>query len=348
MCEGLAMSTQPGKPPRPALDLRGAVDLGALAKRRPAPATAKGVMAPPGATSGPATSAPDRATGGPVDGSPAATELGVVIDVTDATFVAEVIERSRTVPVVMDFWADWCQPCKQLSPVLERLAAQYAGAFLLAKVDLDANPQLGQAFQVQSIPAVYAVLRGQPVPLFQGAQPEPQVRVVLDELLRVATANGVTGRIEVASAPALADEPVEEALPPLLQAAYDAIDRGDLPAAADAYEAALKENPGDDEARLGLAQVRLLERAQGVDPGQARAAAAKDPLDVAAQLLAADVDLLGGQVEDGFARLVATVRATTGAERERVRLHLVQLFEVVGNQDPRVAAARLSLANALF
>jgi len=329
------MSNQPGRPPRPALDLRGAVDLSALTARRPAP----------GAT------APARADGqgpaAPGEGTPAS---GLVIDVDEATFMTEVIERSRTVPVVIDFWADWCQPCKQLSPVLERLTVEHAGAFLLVKIDLDANPQLGQAFQVQSIPAVFAVLRGQPVPLFLGAQPEAQIRAVLAELLRVAAANGVTGRVEVGDAvEAPAElEPVEEPLPPHLAAAYDAIEAGDLPGAIAAYELALKQNPGDEEARLGLAQVRLMERTQDIDPTAARAAAAQDPLDVEAQLTVADVDLLGGHVEDAFSRLVDTVRRTAGPDRERVRVRLVELFDLVGPSDPRVAAARTALARVLF
>jgi putative thioredoxin len=336
MCEGLAMSTQPGRPARPALNLRGAVDLGALAKRRPGANGATGTAGPDGAGSAPDTGATS----------------GLVVDVTDATFVAEVIQRSSTVPVVLDFWADWCQPCKQLSPVLEKLAVEFAGRFLLAKVDLEANPQLGQAFQVQSIPAVYAVLKGQPVPLFQGAQPEAQVRAVLTELLRVAAANGVSGTLDAApadvDAAAAAAEPVEEPLPPLIQAAYDAIDRGDLAGAVTSYETALKQNPADEEARLGLAQVKLLERTQDADPVAAREAAAAAPTDVEAQLLVADLDVLGGHVEDAFRRLVDTVRVTSGAERDTVRLHLVELFDVVGATDPRVAQARLALANALF
>ncbi len=313
------MSNQPGRPAaRPAVNLRGAVDLSALARR-------------PAATAAPAAA----------DGS------APVIDVTDNDFATEVMQRSATVAVVIDFWAEWCGPCKQLSPVLERLAVEYGGRFLLAKVDVDANPGLASAFQVQSIPSVFAVLKGQPVPLFQGAQPEPQIRQVLEELLRVAQANGVTGTYALAEGVA-ESEPVEAPLPPLHQKAYDAIDAGDFEGAVSAYEQALRENPADELARVGLAQVRLLQRTQGVDPVAARDAAAARPTDVEAQILVADLDLLGGHVDDAFARLIDTVRVTSGSDRDAVRVHLVELFDVVGVDDPQVGKARIALANALF
>ncbi|GAB2682265.1 tetratricopeptide repeat protein [Thalassiella azotivora] len=321
----------------PGINLRGAVDLSGLTR-------SAGQRA--GAAS-PAAGAAPAATGGATGGTAGGFRTAVV-DVTEASF-REVVELSLSVPVVVDLWATWCEPCKQLSPVLEKLAREHAGAFLLAKVDVDANPQVSAAFQVQSIPTVVALLKGQPVPLFQGAVPEAQVRQVLDQLLQVAAQNGVDGRLDLAEDTGDADEePAEEELPPLHQEAYDAIERGDYEAAARAYRTAVAQDPGDDLATAGLAQVELLRRTADVDLDAARARAAGDPSDVDAQLLVADCDVLGGHVEDAFTRLVDLVRVTSGEERERVRVRLVELFEVVGPEDPRVAPARRALASALF
>lgn len=296
-----------------------------------------------------------RQPGAAPDGGGAKAASGSFsIDVTEATFQAEVLNRSMSVPVVIDFWATWCEPCKTLSPILEKLADEYGGRFVLAKIDVDANQAIAQSAQVQSIPTVIAVLRGQALPLFQGAIPEAQVRQVLDQLLQAAVANGVAGRAEpVAAVPAAeegdtAPEPEEEPLDPRFEAAYDAINAGDFDKAADAYRAVLSEAPADPDAKAGLAQVELLRRTAGVDAAAALARADGDPSDVDAQLLVADLELIGGNAEAAFDRLIGTVRRVFGDERDRVRGRLVELFEIIGVTDPRVVKARSALASALF
>jgi putative thioredoxin len=275
----------------------------------------------------------------------------LIFDATEATFQTEVVERSKTVPVVIDFWATWCQPCKQLSPILERLAQEYAGRWVLAKIDVDANPSLAQAVAVQSIPTIMAVIKGQPVPLFMGALPEPQVRRYIDELLRVAAANGVTGVTadEAASAEQRASGgAAEQQADPRYAEALAAMRRGDLDSAAASYRKILTDAPNDGGARAGLAQVELVRRCQAVDPAAARRAADQRPDDVSAQTLAADVDVLDDRADSAFTRLIETVRRSTGADRETARQHLLELFDVVGPDDPRVRAARGRLASALF
>ena len=282
----------------------------------------------------------------------AASSLGgYVVDVTEATFEAEVIARSTIVPVVVDFWAEWCGPCKQLSPLLERLVAQDEGRWLLAKIDVDANQRLAAAAGVQSIPMVLGVIAGQAVPLFTGALPESEVRRYLDELMRVAVANGVTGRLAGPPAGAVGDDADPAPAPPPPDPYGDARDllvSGDLEGAAVAYEAMLAQNPGDPEAARGLALVALGRRVERLDPTTVLATAAERPDDVDAQLQAADIEVANGNADAAFARLVETVRRTSGEDRDAARAHLVELFAALGAADPRVAAARTALANALF
>ncbi|MFE6909275.1 tetratricopeptide repeat protein [Streptomyces erythrochromogenes] len=278
----------------------------------------------------------------------------LVFDVDEAGFERDVLQLSAEVPVVLDFWAEWCQPCKQLSPLLERLTVEANGRIVLAKVDVDANQMLMQQFQIQGIPAVFAVVAGQVLPLFQGVAPEQQIRETLAQLVQVAEERfGIIG-LEVdpnAEGAAVESAPTEAPAGPhdaLLEAAVVALDAGDLGGAVQAYKNVLADDPGNTEAKLGLAQAELLARVQHMNPQAVRAAAAENPRDPAAQIAAADLDLVGGHVEDAFGRLVDTVKVTFGDDRDAVRLRLLELFEVIGADDPRVTAARTALARVLF
>lgn len=303
--------------------LRGAVDLSTLRNRPSAP--------PAGApTSG--GSVPD-----------------LVVDATDESF-GQILEISRTVPVVVDLWAEWCGPCKQLSPIIEKVTRELDGKVLLAKVDVDANPQLAQGFRAQSIPMVVALIAGQPVPMFTGAVPEEQVREVFAQLLQLAAQNGVTGTLPGVGQDRSAEEdaPVEPPMPPLHAEAFAAIEIGDYRSAIAAYEKALSENPRDEDAIAGLGQVRLLDRVQNLDLQEARAAAAAAPLDPEAQFAVADLDLAGGHVDDAFGRLLDLFAQLPSDQRSAVRERLIELFGVIGAADPRVVSARNRLSSLLF
>jgi putative thioredoxin len=270
-----------------------------------------------------------------------------VIDVTEATFQSEVLDRSFQVPVLLDLWADWCEPCKQLSPLLERLANAGNGAWVLAKIDVEANQRIAQALQVQSIPTVFAVIGGQLVPGFQGALPEPQVREFVDAVLQAAAQAGLAG---APAAPVEDGRPPEPAQPPedpRFAAAEQALDAGDFAVAAERYQAILDQEPGNQEAALALGQVQLLQRLESVDSAAAARADAA-PTDVDAQLAAADLAFAGNDIDGALDRLLKTVARTAGDDRERARKRLLEFFELLGPDDPRVPAARRELARSLF
>jgi len=273
-----------------------------------------------------------------------------VFDVTEETFNTDVAERSRTTPVIVDLWADWCGPCKQLSPVLEKLANEAAGAWVLAKIDVDANPRLAQAFQAQSIPMVVAIIGGQMVDAFLGAMPESQVRQWLTQVLAVADQLGVgaPGAGGVPDADGADDLAGVDDLPPAYAEAQAAMESGDMDTATSVIEKALAETPGDPLLKSWLAQANLIKRVGGYDQAAARRDAAASPSDVDAQLRVADIELASGRTEEAFDRLLGVIRRTSGDERNKARVQLLSLFDIFPPDDPQVKRARGQLTALLF
>jgi putative thioredoxin len=337
MGEDGAMTQQPFSRP-------GAVDLSAL--KRPAPPAGAAPGARPGAPGpgGPGGPPPAPADGGGVRGA-------YVVQLDEQNFQTT-LEASMTAPVLLVFYSPSRMPeSAQLADDVALLADEFAGRFLAGLVDIDAVPQIAQAMQIPSVPLVVAVLEGRPAPLLQDVVPLEELRTALTQVMQQLASQGMTGRHHplTGGAPAEAeDADAEPPLDPRFVPAEDALQRGDAEGAVAEYQTLVDANPADTEAVAGLARAKLLQRAGTADLNAARAAAAASPDDVDAQLLVADLDLLGGHVEDAFSRLVDLVRRTREGDRNRVREHLVELFTVVGNADPRVQRGRQNLASALF
>jgi putative thioredoxin len=316
----------------PSFSRPGAVDLSAL--KRPA--------AQPGPTPG--------APGAPGGTAPAAGGGGSYsVDLNEQNFQSE-IQGATNVPVVLVFYSAQMPASVTLAGDLDTLADEFEGRFLLGKVDVDVAPGIAQALQIPSVPLVALAMGGQLAPLLQEAPPIDQLRSLLTQVLQAATAQGMTGRVQPRGA-APADENGEEQVDPRYAPAQEALAEGDVDRAVAEYQKLVDANPADAEAAGGLAMAKVLQRTTSVDADAAQAArtaAAGNPDDVDAQTLVADLDLLGGHVDDAFGRLVDLVRRTSGDERDRARNHLLGLFAAVGNDDPRVLKGRQNLASALF
>ena len=311
-----AMSTPPFSRP-------GAIDLSALKQRATAPPAGPG-------------------------GSPGGASGAYAVALDQQNFQT-VLESSMNAPVVLVFYSPSRMPeSADLARDLETLSGEFEGRFLLGKVDIDAAPEIAQAMQIPSIPLVAMVLQGRPMPLFQDVAPLEELRTAMTQVLQQVAAQGVTGRHQpLGGAPAEAED-AEPQADPRYAPAQEALEAGDMDRAVAEYQKLVDANPADIEAAGGLAMAKVLQRTATVDAAAVRTAAAENPDDVDAQTLVADLDLLGGHVEDAFGRLIELVRRTSGEDRDKARTHLLGLFAAVGNDDPRVLRGRQQLASALF
>ncbi len=298
-------------------NLRGAVDLSSLVR-------------------------PPATVGATTAGAPAPSG-SVVREATDATFT-EVLELSNSVPVIVEFYG------AAIAASLAALVTSYGGRLALAQVDGETNPQLAQAFQVQQVPTIAAIIGGRPLQLFAGLPPEAEIRAVFDQVLQAANQSGVTGVLP-ASAEVTADapaEPVEEPLAPHHQEAYDAIASGDFAAAVAEYTLAIAQNPRDHLAVAGLAQVSLLQRLDGTVPADLRATAAANPGSITAHLAVADLEVSGGQFDEAFGRLLDLFVTLDQQGKDAVRTRLLDYFEIGGPEEARVVSARRRLTGLLY
>lgn len=297
----------------------GAIDLSALKQPAPRPASA-----------------------------PAAGGGSYVVDIDETTFQTVALEASMSYVVVLGLWSSRSPQSGAFNETIATVVNSYDGLILLAQVDVDTSPQIAQALQVQGVPYVAGLVKGQPVPLFQGTVDEAEMRRYFDELVRLAAENGLTGRAQAAGAAPADPAEVTEPEDPRFAPAEEAFMASDFDTAVAEYEKLRVQYPADVEVAERLARVKWLSRTKGADLQAARAAAADRPADVEAQMLVADLDISGGHVEDAFDRLIGLIRTTTGEERDVIRERLLELFTVVGIADPVVMAARRSLATALF
>ena len=264
---------------------------------------------------------------------PATPLAGIQVSVENLS--TEILPLSLIRPVIVLMWSPRSPESVEMIKTLGKLETDYKGAFALARVDVDANPEVGQAFQTKSVPYAVAIIAEQMVPLFEQSYPEAQVKMVIDKVLTLASEQGI------GEAPAEQIEPEETE-------ALDALESGDYIKAEAAYKKWLARKPAENLAKLGLAQTQLLIRTEGLDLNAVVAQSALTPTDVDLQLRAADVEIVNGGVEAAFSRLLHAIKATTGDERTKVKNHLLQLFALVDPSDPRLAAARKELASALF
>ena len=260
----------------------------------------------------------------------------LVIDV-DSNSIRDYLAISDTLPVLVLFVQETDPTSQSLLKTVKSLTEKAAGKILTLVVDAAKSPELAQAFELKQIPTLLGMLKGQPAPLFAGDQPAEQVQLIIDRVLAVGKENNLTGTVQVA-------EPQPE-LSITHQQAFAAIEENNYPLAKSLYEKALVENPNDQLAEAGLAQIKLLIRLQGKDLPTLMSSSEEN---TDAVLDRVDAFVATGAAQQGFEQLLALFEKTAKDEREPIRLRFVELFLVVGNEDPAVIQARKNLSLLLF
>ncbi|WP_077351984.1 tetratricopeptide repeat protein [Tessaracoccus flavescens] len=272
---------------------------------------------------------------------------GFVTSVSEADFES-VANLSLQHPVILEFHSPRDPAGQNVSAALADLVNAAGGRYLLARVDVDAEPRLAQALGVQAVPTVVALIGGQMAPLFQGTRSEEEIGALLDQVAQLAIANGMTGRAQPVSGAALSDDPAAAPVNPRFEKADAALEAGDFAKAVEEFDVLLKETPSDPEVIAGRAQAALLQRSMSFDPEAIVAAAAERPDDVQAQFDAADLEVINGRYEEAFDRLLGLVAEVAPEDRDPIRLRLLELFEIAGRTEPVVLKARRRLASVLF
>ena len=269
---------------------------------------------------------------------PTADQLPTVgIPVTQENLVSEFVSKSKEKVVVLLAWSTRSTQSKEILETLGKLVAADKDAWLLGTVDVDSQPQVAQALQIKSVPVAIAIVAEQLLPLFESVPPADQVRLVINKLLELASQKGV------GKAP---EGPTEIPMEAEEEAAYAAMEKGDYKAAKLSYEAWLKRKPNEQVAIIGLAQVNLMIRIDGLDPVLTLKNAKAD--DLTSQLMCADIQIASGDLSGAFDRLLAVIKSNTGDQRDKAKAHLISLFNLVDPTDPRLVKARSELASVLF
>jgi len=257
------------------------------------------------------------------------------IEVSVENISSDILPLSLLRPVIVVMWSPRSPESVEVVKLLGKLEVDYKAAFSLARVDVEAQAQVAQAFQTKTIPYAVAIIAEQMVPLFEQAYPEAQVKMVIDKVITLAVEQGI------------GQAPVEQMEAEEIEA-MEALESGNYIAAEAAYKKWLARKPSENLAKLGLAQTQLLIRTEDLQLDEVIIEATNNPTDIHLQLKAADVEMVNGRVEAAFTRLLHAIRATSGDERAKVKDHLLNLFALVDQGDPRLVAARKELASALF